>query len=118
KRTEDTAGMEPARAFALEDGGPVDVSPLQLRNGSVPAIGAADTGADAEAALHEVEPVARRTADTVELHPAHVRLIDTALIDQVLHQPSHGIVGKGRDERRVEPEAALQPAGDVVLAAR
>ena len=83
----------------------------------MPSIGAADAGANAEAALYEVEPVAGGTADAVEFHPAHVRLIDSTLIDQVLHKPSHGIVRERGDDRGLEPEAALQPAGNVVFAA-
>jgi hypothetical protein len=45
-----------------------------------------------------------------------VALVDAALVDQVLHQPAHRVVGEGGDHRRLQAEAPLESAGDVVLA--
>ena len=94
-----------------------DVAALQLRHRRVPAIGTADTGADAESALDEVQPVAALAADAVVFHPADVRLVDAALVNQVLHEPANRVVGQRRHQRGVETEAALQAARDVVFAA-
>ena len=46
-----------------------------------------------------------------------VRLVDAALVDEVLHEAAHRVVDEGRDHRRVQAEAALEAAGDVVFAA-
>src|SRR5438552_3785319 len=48
---------------------------------------------------------------------ANQRLIDPALIDQVLDQTSYRIIGKRRDDGRVQSEAALEAAGNVVFTA-
>ena len=47
----------------------------------------------------------------------HVRLIDAALIDQVLHKATDGVVSERRNNRRIEAEASFLSAGDVVFAA-
>ena len=49
--------------------------------------------------------------------PFHVRLIDAALIDQILNQAADRIVGKSRHDRRVETETSFQSASDIVFAA-
>ena len=59
---------------------------FELRDRGVAAIGAAERRAHAEAALGEVETVAHGAADAVVRHPAQVRLVDAALVDQVLDQ--------------------------------
>ena len=89
---------------------------VELRDGGVAAIGAAERRADAEAALGEVEPVADRAADAVVLDPRHA-LLDAALEHQVFDEAADGVVRERGDDGGVEAEAALQPAGDVVLAA-
>ena len=43
--------------------------------------------------------------------------VDATLEDQVLEQPSDGVVGERRHDRGAKAEAAPQPAGHVVLAA-
>ena len=59
-----------------------------------------------------------RTARPTPSYFTHLtRLIDAALKHQVLHQPADGIVGERRHDRRVQAEAAPQPARDVVFAA-
>src|SRR5205085_7146140 len=113
----DAAGVEPPRPFAPEDRPPVDVARLELRDGGVAAVRAAQRGAQAEAALGEVQAVAHSAPDAIIFHPADVRLIDAALVDQVLNQSPYGIVRQRRDDGRVHPEAALEAARDVVLAA-
>src|SRR5206468_2290612 len=105
---EDAAGVEPARAVLAEDALPVDLAGLELARRAVRAIGAAERAADAEAALGEVEAVADAAADAVVGDPANVRLIDAALVEAVLDQPSDGIVGERRHHGGVEPEAALE----------
>jgi hypothetical protein len=44
-----------------------------------------------------------------------VRLIDPALVDQILDQPPYGIVSKGSYNSSFQTEAALQTSGHVVL---
>jgi hypothetical protein len=44
-------------------------------------------------------------------------LIHAALINQVLEQTSHRVVGERRDDSGVEPEATFEPARYVVFAA-
>ena len=74
-------------------------------------------GPDAEAAFGEVEPVAHLAPDAVVRKPAEVRLLDAALVDQILDQAADGVVGERGHDRRAQAEAALERAGDVVLAA-
>ena len=116
QRAEDATGVKPAGAERAEDLVPVDVAGFQLRDGGVPAIGATQRGAHAEASLGEVEAVAHGAADAVVLHPGHA-LFDAALEHQVFHEAAHRVVGQRGHDGGVEPEAALQPARDVVLAA-
>ncbi len=117
QRREDAARVQPARALLAEDQVPVDLAGLHLRGGAVAAVGAADRGAHAEAALGEVEAVPDAAADAVVGHPAHVALVDAALQDQVFEQAADRVVDERAHERRAQPEAAAQAARDVVLAA-
>ena len=114
---EDAAAVEPAGAFVSEDRVPVDLSRAQLGDGGMAAVGAADGTADAEATLGEVQPVAAARPTPSYGDPDHMRLVDAALVDEVLDQTADRVVGERGDDRRVEPEAAAQPACDVVLAA-
>src|SRR5947209_6833969 len=109
--------MEPAGAFAGEDGVPMDVAGAELRNGGVSAIGAAQRSADAESTFRKVQPVADGSADSVIGNPLDVRLVYATLKDQILNQAADGVVGKGGDHGGVQAEAAAQPASDVIFAA-
>ena len=62
--------VEPAGAVLAEDLVPIDIAGLELRDGGVAAVGAAQRGAHAESALGEVQAVAHGAADAVEWHPA------------------------------------------------
>ena len=114
---EDAAGVEPARALLAEHDVPVDVARLELRDRGVAAVRAAQGRAHAVAALGEVEAVAHRAADAVVLGPAEVRLVHATLVDEVLHEAAHRVVDQRGHHRRVQAEAALEAAGDVVFAA-
>jgi len=46
-----------------------------------------------------------------------VRLIYSTLVNQILNQTANGIVSQRRNQARVQAEAAVQAARDVVLAA-
>src|SRR5206468_11332374 len=94
ERAEDAAGVEPARPFTREDRGPVDVARSESRDRRVAAVRTADRAANAVATLDEVQSVTDVPADPVVRDPAYVGLIDAALVDQVLHQTAHRIVGK------------------------
>ena len=50
-------------------------------------------------------------------HPADERRVDAALQDEVLEQPADLVVDERGDDGSAQPEAAPQPARDVVLAA-
>ena len=117
ERREDAAAVEPAGAVPAEDLLPVDVARAQLRGRRVATVGDADRAANAEAALGEVQPVAHLAPDAVVGDPAEVGSLDATLVDEVVDQPADGIVGERRHDRRAEPEAAFEAAGDVVLAA-
>src|SRR6185312_485118 len=80
------------------------------------AIGASNRSAHSKSTLGEVDSVANGASDAVIGNPLHMRLIDAALINQVLHQAAHWIIGESRHHGGVEPEAALQAASDVVFA--
>src|SRR5205807_6418668 len=75
------------------------------------------SGAHDEAAIGKVEPVAGGLADAIVLNPAHERLINAALINQILEQTADRITGEGGDDGAFHTEAALQPTRDVVLSA-
>ena len=113
---EDAAGVEPA-PLPSRRCVPVDVAGLELRHRGVAAVRAAQGRAHAVAARREVETVADGAAHAVVLGPAHMRLIDAALVDEVLHEAPHRVVDQGRHHGRVQAEAALEAAGDVVFAA-
>src|ERR1700754_54185 len=117
QRTEDAAGVKPARAFVTEDLVPIDIAGLELRHGRVTAIGTTGSGTYAETAFGEVQSVAHRASDTIKLHPLHVRLVHAALINQVLNQAAHRVVCKGRNQRRFQAKTTLQSARDVVFTA-
>ena len=83
----------------------------------MPAVRAAEAARTPKSALGKVHPVADGASDAVIFDPFNVRLIDAALIDQVLHKPSDWIVGKRGHDRGVEAKASFQPARDVILSA-
>ena len=118
QRAENSAGVQPARAVLSKNFIPVEIAGLQMRNRRVSAIVRARRRAYAESALRKIQSVARRSADAIVRHPAHVRLIDATLIQQVLQQACPtGSSANAVTIARIEAEAALQPARDVVFAA-
>ena len=96
---------------------PIDIARLELRYRGVPTIVRSNRRAHAEAALGKIEAVADGVADAVVLNPPHQRLINAALINQILKQAANWISGKGSDYRGIHAEAALQSACHVVFAA-
>src|SRR5207245_17553 len=117
KRGEDTSCVKPASAILTKNFFPIDIAGLKLRYRSVPAIVRSYSGAHAEAPLGEVESVAGGVADAIVLNPAHERLINAALINQILEQTADRITGEGGDDGAFHTEAAHQPTHDVVLSA-
>src|SRR3954464_6904597 len=107
ERAENTAGVQPARAFFTENLVPIDLPSFEMRNSGVPAVVRASSRTHAESPFREIQPVARRTPDAIVSHPADVRLIDATLVHQVLQQPTNRVVCECRDYRRVQTEAAL-----------
>jgi hypothetical protein len=83
----------------------------------VPTIGTTESRACAKTSLGEIQSVANQTPNAIELCPPDVRLIDAALINQVLNQSPYRIIGQRRDYRGIQTKASLQTTRDVVLAA-
>ncbi len=90
---------------------------LSWLGGGVAAIGNADRAAHAEAALGEVQAIARLAADAVELPPFDELGIDAALHDEIFDQAADVVVGEGGGDGGLQAEAAAQAARDVVFAA-
>src|SRR5215472_9878653 len=105
--------MKPARAVFGEDLLPVDVSRLELTGRAVAAIGASDRAADSKTALGEIETVAHRAPDSIVGNPTQIRLVNAALINQVLDQATHWVFRQRRNHRGIQAEAPLQPARNV-----
>ena len=115
--TKNTAGVEPSRAFVTKYFLPVDIAFLELRHRRISPIRTSESSTDAETAFGKVHTVANSTPNAIVLRPLNMRLIDAALIDQVLNQAADRIIGKCGNDRRVETETTLQTAGDVILTA-
>ncbi len=90
---------------------------LNLADGGVAAVGAANGGAHAVAALSKVEAVAHGAAHAVVRNPSDERSIDAALQNEVLDQAADGIVGERSGDGGAQAETAAQAAGHVVFAA-
>src|SRR5205807_9960610 len=54
-------------------------------------------------------------SDAIVSNPANMRLIDTALIDQILHQPADRIISQRSYDRGVHYKATLQSSRYVVF---
>src|SRR2546421_11422416 len=109
--------MKPARALLSKNLIPIDIAWLQLGDRGVPATVTPQRSAHAEAALRKIAAIARRAAHAIVFHPAHQRLVHTALVNEILKKPAHRIIGERRDDRSVQAETALQPPCDVVFPA-
>src|SRR5215468_3766122 len=83
----------------------------------MPTIRTTQRRANAEAAFREIQSIADFSAHAVVVHPANQRRINASLINQVLNESADRVFCKRRDDRRVEPKAAFQPARHVVFAA-
>ena len=70
KGAEDSAGVKPARAVFGKDFFPVDVAGLQLRDGSMSAVGTDQRGAHSESAFGEIQAHCGRYGHAVKRHPA------------------------------------------------
>ena len=86
-------------------------------DGGVGTVGAADSAADAEAALGEVDAVAADSADAVGFLPVDQIGVHAALLDEVLHELADLVVGECGDDGGIHAEALVQAADDVVFAA-
>src|SRR5258708_31611232 len=117
KRAENSASVKPPRPLLSKNLVPINVPGLQLRYRRVPTVVASQRRAHSKSALRKIQPVARRATYTVMLHPSQQRLVHSSLINQILQQPPHRIIAQRRHHRRVQPEAALQPARHVVFPA-
>jgi hypothetical protein len=109
--------VKPSRPLATEYLFPINRARAQLRDRRVTSIRATNRAANTESAFGEIHSISNHAAHAVVPDPRDVRLIDAALIDQVLNKPADGIVRKRRYYCRVQAEASLQPSRNVVLAA-
>src|SRR5579864_3543257 len=98
ERTENTTGVEPAHAILRKNLFPVDFAGLELRHSGLSAVGTSHGRANTEAALGEVQPIARRPADSIKRYPANILLADASLKHQIFHETSDGIIGEGSDD--------------------
>src|SRR5262249_297300 len=105
------------RAFGHEDLFPINIAGLEFGGRCVTTIRASYGGTHTESALSKVQAVANLTADAVIVHPADMTLIDSALVDKVLDEPANRIISERCDNGGAHTEAALQTAGNVILAA-
>ena len=96
---------------------PINVPRLQIRHRRVSAVITSQRRPYPKSTFRKVQPVARRPPQSIMFHPANQRLINAALINQVLEQAPHRIIHKRRHYCRLQPEAALQSPRHVVLSA-
>src|SRR6266478_3682539 len=115
ERAEYPAGVEPACPSLAENVVPIDVARLLLRGRRVTAIRASQGGPDSKSSLREVEAIAHSASNAVIADPADQGLVDSSLMDQILQQPADGVVGECRHDRRLETEASLESARNVVF---
>jgi hypothetical protein len=83
----------------------------------VAAVGAAGGGADAEAALSEVEAIANGATDPVVWDEFEQGGIDSALEDEVFNEAADWVIGESGCDGGSQAEAAAESAGHVVFAA-
>src|SRR5437899_1490130 len=107
--------MKPPRAVLTKYFIPIDIAHFELGDGRVPTVRTAESCAYSKAALGKVQSISHAPAHTVILHPPDQRLIDSALVHQVLKQASHRIVRNSGDDGSFEAKTALQPAGNVIF---
>ena len=81
------------------------------------AVSATGGPANPEAFLSEVQAVSRLPAETIKWSPPDVAGVDASLQDEILEQPSHGIVDRGGNDTASQSEAAAQSPHDVVFSA-
>src|SRR5205823_6029020 len=82
----------------------------------MPTIRTTQSSAHAKASLGEIQPVTHSAAYAVILDPFDMRLIDSALIDQILNEPADEIICKRSYDRGVHPETTLQSSRYIVFA--
>src|SRR5260370_30876747 len=116
ERAADSASVKPARAFCSENLFPINVAGLQLRDRRMPTIRTTQSRTHAKASLGKIQPVTHTAAHAVILDPFDMRLIDSALINQILHETADGIICKCGYDRGVHPETTPQSARDIVFA--
>src|SRR5579864_1207459 len=83
----------------------------------MPSIRASDGASYSEAALGEVQSVARRPTNSVVRDPVDPARIYAALEDEVFDQSADLVVGERGDDCGAVAEAAPQATGDVVFSA-
>src|SRR5215472_3344185 len=106
KSGEDAARVEPAHAEIAEDVVPIKGAGFKLTGRGVAAIRYADSTADAEAALREIEAIADGAANAIARHPFDEPGIDAALEDEIFKQATDVVVGESGADGGLEPEAA------------
>src|SRR5215469_7806725 len=108
--------MEPAGPVR-KNGVPIEIAGLELGSSGVGSIRAADGGAHSEPSLGEIQSIPHGSSDAVIFDPAHQRLIDAALIHQILNEAAYRIIGERGDDGGIHAKAAFEAARDVVFAA-
>src|SRR5271155_3879907 len=109
--------MEPSRTLTRKYMVPIDLARFHLGDRGMATIRTAESRANAESSFGEVDAVTRSSTYSIKRHPANILLADAALKHQILDETADRIIRESRDHRRVQSEAALQPAGNVVFSA-
>jgi hypothetical protein len=98
--------VEPAGALFTKNLIPIKITWLQLRCCGVAAIRTSDCTADPEASLRKVQAVAYGPTDPIVSGPLQKRGVDSALKNEIFHEASHFIIGKGTEKGGAKAEAA------------
>src|ERR1700682_1641908 len=72
-------------------------------------------GTETESAFCEIQTVAHGAPDAIVRHPLDVRLVYSTLINQILDQSAHWIVGQRRNQGCIHSKAAPQAPRYVIF---
>src|SRR5262245_17817977 len=81
------------------------------------AVGASYRPAYSESTIDKVQTVSDCASHTVVGHPSDQGLIDATLINEILDEPSDGVIRECSHNRRLQTKASLQRPGHVVFTA-
>src|SRR5271168_5278777 len=107
--------MQPSSAIHRQNGLPIEIVRLALRNRGIPPVRASHRRANSKSALGEIKAVAHASTNPVIRNPADQRCIDPSLEDQIFEQLADRVLCEGRNDRSAHTEATPESAGDVIF---